>query len=191
VRLAPTYPIRTERLLLRPLGPDDVDAVHAYQSLPEVCAYVPYEPRSREEVERRLHDPDLTRGTLEEEGQALILGMVLRDTGRLVGDVLLFWRSARDRGGELGYELHPDHWGRGYVTEAARAVLALAFDELGLHRVTARIDAENPASAAVLRRLGMRQEAVLVENEWFKGRWSTEIDFAMLDREWHALSHGR
>lgn len=50
--------------------------------------------------------------------------------------------------------------------------------------MTARIDARNLASAAVARRLGMRQEAVLIDNEWFKGQWSTEIDFAILEQEW-------
>ncbi|MDH2414130.1 GNAT family N-acetyltransferase [Nocardioides sp. CER19] len=190
MRLAPTYPIETERLLLRPLTSEDVDSVHAYQSLPEVCAYVPYEPRTREQVEERLAKPEFTRHELDAEKQALTLGIVVKDTGRLAGDVMLFWHSEEHRSGELGYQLHPDHWGRGYATEAGRAALGLAFEELGLHRVIARIDAENPGSAAVLRRLGMRQEAVLHENEWFKGRWSTEIDFAMLDREWRALSHG-
>lgn len=188
MRLAPTYPIETERLLLRPLTPADVDAVHAYQSLEEVCAYVPYTPRSREEVARRLSDPNVTRAELDTEGQYLFLAIVPKETGAVVGDVLLAWHSAEHRSGEIGYQLHPDHWGRGYATEAAAAALALGFGDLGLHRITARIDADNPASAAVLRRLGMRQEAVLVENEWFKGRWSTEIDFAMLEHEWRGLS---
>lgn len=190
MRLAPTYPIETERLLLRPLTPDDVDAVHSYQSLEEVCAYLPYEPRSREEVEKRLGDPGFTRSTLDAEKQVLVLAVVLKETGRVIGDVLLFWHSELHRSGELGYELHPDHWGRGIVTEAGRAVLGLAFEELGLHRVVARIDALNTASAAVLRKLGMRQEAVLVENEWFRGRWSDEVDFAILDREWEAYGAG-
>jgi RimJ/RimL family protein N-acetyltransferase len=57
-----------------------------------------------------------------------------------------------------------------------------------VHRVVARIDQRNPASAAVLTKIGMRQEAVLVENEWFKGEWSTEVDFAILDREWRTAS---
>jgi RimJ/RimL family protein N-acetyltransferase len=65
-------------------------------------------------------------------------------------------------------------------------MLELGFDALGLHRIIGRIDARNDASAAVLRRVGMRQEAVLVENEWFKGEWSTEIDFAILEHEWRA-----
>jgi RimJ/RimL family protein N-acetyltransferase len=82
--------------------------------------------------------------------------------------------------------LNPEHEGHGYVTEACRALLALAFDGLDLHRVVGRVDARNEKSAAVLRRLGMRQEAVLVENEWFKGEWTTELDFAILAAEWRA-----
>jgi RimJ/RimL family protein N-acetyltransferase len=179
---APTYPIRTERLLLRPLDPvGDVEAVHAYQSNPDVCRYIPYEPRTKEEVAAKLAG---ARSTLDGEGQALWLAAVEAATDRLVGDVLLFWQSATHRGGELGYVIDPAHQGRGYATEAAVALLGLAFEGLGLHRVIARIDARNAASAGVLRRLGMRQEAHLRENEWFKNGWSDEIDFAVLDDEW-------
>jgi RimJ/RimL family protein N-acetyltransferase len=184
--LAPTYPLETERLLLRPLDPiGDVDALHAYQSLPAVCRYVPFEPRTREEIAERLSHPERVLWALITPGQALDLAIVLKETGELIGDVLLFWRDATN--GEVGYVVHPDHHGRGIATEAAGEMLRLAFDDLGLHRVTARIDQRNPASAAVLTKLGMRQEAVLVENEWFKGEWSTEVDFAILDREWRAL----
>lgn len=184
--LAPSYPVETERLLLRPIDPvGDVDALHAYQSLPQVCRYVPFEPRTREEIAERLRNPERVLWALMEPGQALDLAIVLRETGELVGDIVLFWRDATN--GEIGYVVHPDHQGRGIATEAARAMLRLAFEDLGLHRVMARIDQRNPASAAVLTKLGMRREAVLVENEWFKGEWSTEEDFAILDREWRAL----
>jgi RimJ/RimL family protein N-acetyltransferase len=186
--LAPTYPIETERLVLRPIDPiTDVDAIHAYRSLPEVCRYVPFEPQSRQEVAERLADPERVRSSIDAPGQALDLAIVLRETGAVVGDVLLMWRD--ETNAEIGYVVHPDHVGRGIATEAAAPMLRFAFDPvhgLGLHRVTARIDQRNPASAAVLRKLGMRQEAVLVENEWFKGEWSTEVDFAILDREWAA-----
>jgi RimJ/RimL family protein N-acetyltransferase len=184
--LAPDYPIRTERLLLRPLDPiADIDAVHAYQSREDVCRYVPAVPRGREEVATWLAG---RASTVDAEGQALGLAVVVRETGTLIGDVMLFYRSAEHRSGEIGYVFNPEHHGNGYATEACRALLALAFDGLQLHRVTARIDARNDASAAVLRRLGMRQEAVLVENEWFKGEWSTEIDFAILEAEWRSGS---
>jgi RimJ/RimL family protein N-acetyltransferase len=188
--LKPDYPIETERLLLRPLDPaTDVDAVLAYQSRADVCQYIPYFPRTREEVAERLADPDRTRSTIEEEGQLVGLAVVVRASGELVGDVILVWTSAEHRSGEIGYVINPDHQGNGYATEACRALLALAFDGLDLHRVIARIDERNAASGAVLHRIGMRQEAVLVENEWFKGEWTNEIDFAILAAEWRKFSH--
>jgi RimJ/RimL family protein N-acetyltransferase len=184
--LKPDYPIRTERLLLRPLDAStDVDAVHAYQSREDVCRYIPYSPRSKEEVAERLASGPL-RSTLEEAGQALGLAVVVRETDELIGDLMLAWISAEHRTGELGYVINPAYQGHGYATEAVRALFPLAFDQLGLHRVIARIDARNDASARVLRRLGLRQEAHLLENEWFRGEWTDEIDFAILAAEWRA-----
>jgi RimJ/RimL family protein N-acetyltransferase len=185
--LTPAYPVETSRLLLRPIDPSgDIEALYAYQSLPEVCRYIPYEPRTREDVARRLSDPEKVRSTLTKPGQAVNLAVEIKATGLVVGDVMLFWKD--ESNAELGYVIHPDHQGKGIANEASVALLELAFAEhgLGVHRVIARIDQRNPASAAVLTKLGMRQEAVLVENEWFKGEWSTEVDFAILDREWHA-----
>jgi RimJ/RimL family protein N-acetyltransferase len=190
--LSPAYPIETARLLLRPIDPaTDVDAMHAYQSLPEVCRYVPYSPQTRDQVAARLADPAKVRATLlvPGPGQAIFLAVVVRESRELVGDVMLAWKD--ETNAEIGYVINPRHHGQGIATEAAAALLRLAFDPqhgLGIHRVIARIDQRNPASAAVLRKVGMRQEAVLVENEWFKGEWSTEVDFAILDREWQAGS---
>jgi RimJ/RimL family protein N-acetyltransferase len=179
----PDYPVKTERLLLRPLTSDDVDALLAYRSRADVCRYVPFEPMDRQAIVDRLATMWSTTA-LTDEGQALTLGVELAATGQLVGDVVLFWRSREHLGGELGYVFNPDFAGRGYATEAARGVLRLAFEEVGLHRVIARLDERNDASAKVARRLGMRQEARLVHNELFKGEWSTELDFAMLAEEW-------
>jgi RimJ/RimL family protein N-acetyltransferase len=183
VLLDPTYPVLTRRLLLRPLEPSDAAALHAYRSLPEVCRWVPFEPMTLTVIADRLAD-QWSRTGLDDEGQHLTLGVVRRDTSELVGDVLLAWRSREHRGGEIGYVFHPAAAGHGYATEAVHAVVHLAFDDLGLRRVTARIDARNLASVRVVERLGMRREAHLVENEWFKGEWSDEFDYALLDREW-------
>ena len=182
--LRPAYPIRTERLALRPLVGTDAEAMAAYQSRPDVCRYIPYEPRGAEMIAARLADPALNGSTLQAEGDVLWLGITL--DGTVVGDMILAWLSAEHRTAEIGYVLHPDHGGHGYVTEACRALLTLAFDGLDAHRVIARVDARNEASARVARRLGMRQEAHLVENEWFKGEWTDEIDFAILADEWRS-----
>lgn len=182
--LRPGYPVRSERLLLRPLTAGDADALLAYRGRADVCRYVPFEPMSRQEISERIA-AQWARTDLTDEGQALTLGVEVGQTGELAGDVVLFWRSRLHAAGEIGYIFNPDFEGRGYATEAALALLRLGFEGLGLHRITARIDERNDPSVRLARRLGMRQEARLVENEFFKGGWSTELDFAMLAREWH------
>jgi RimJ/RimL family protein N-acetyltransferase len=181
--LRPRYPVRTKRLSLRPLTAADTSALLAYRSRPDVCRYVPFEPMTEQDIAERLAKA-WARTELTDEGQALLLGAEVTRTGELIGAVMLFWHSRRDAGGELGYVFNPDYGGQGYATEAAEAVLRLGFEGLGLHRIVARLDERNEPSARLARRLGMRQEARLVQNEFFKGEWSTELDFAMLDEEW-------
>jgi len=183
--LRPSYPVRTERLLLRPLTADDAGALLAYRGREDVSRYVPFDPMTRDDIVEHLAGA-WARTELTDEGQSLTLGAELAGTGELAGDVVLFWHSREHAGGELGYVFHPDWAGRGYATEAARAMLRLGFEELGLHRIVARIDENNEPSARLARRLGMRQEARLVRNEFFKGEWSTELNFAMLADEWPA-----
>lgn len=183
MQFLPHYPVTTTRLLLRPLVIGDADRLVAYRSLEEVCRFLPFEPMDSAVVAQRL-DKDWSRHAISNEGDSLVLGVELADGGPLIGDVMLRFVSATHRSGEVGWVFHPDHAGRGYATEAAHALLHLAFDELGLHRVVARVDVRNVASLRLCDRLGMRREAHLVENEWFKGSWSDEIDAALLEGEW-------
>ena len=90
------------------------------------------------------------------------------------------------RQAEVGFTLAPAHQGKGYGTEALRALLGYAFGTLELHRVVAVTDALNEPAAALLERVGMRREAHFLENVFFKGAWGSELLFAMLDREWAA-----
>jgi RimJ/RimL family protein N-acetyltransferase len=181
--LAPVYPLRSARLLIRPLAAADVGALVAYRSIPEVCRYVPFDPMDASMVSARIEGP-WSLQALKQEGEALILGAERADSGELIGDLMLRWLSAEHACGEIGYVFSPAHGGRGYAAEAAHAVLHLAFGDLGLHRVIARIDARNKPSARLVARLGMRQEAHLIGNEWFKGEWTDELDFALLASEW-------
>ena len=178
-------PLRTERLVLRTMGMDDVDAVHAYQSREDVCRYLPYEPRSREQVAEKIakHAAALR---LAVDGDYLILAV--ESDGHVIGDVYFSLRSVENATAEIGWVLHPDFERRGYMTEAARVILDLAFARLGLHRVFAQLDPRNHASAALCRRLGMREEAHLVEDLWFRGAWSDTAIYAILDREWPSTS---
>ncbi|MGO9497803.1 MAG: GNAT family N-acetyltransferase [Solirubrobacteraceae bacterium] len=185
MELAPDYPVVTARLLLWRLSEADIDALVAYRSLEDVCRFVPFEPMSAEVVTAKLTE-GWSRRTIAAEGDALTLGVELVQARQLIGDVVLFFRSAEHRSGEVGWVFHPGFSGCGYATEAAHALLHLACDGLSLHSVIARIDARNEASLRLGARLGMRQEAHLISNEWFKGDWSDEIDLALLEHEWVA-----
>jgi RimJ/RimL family protein N-acetyltransferase len=177
--------IETDRLLLRPFREADVDDLHAMRSLPEVVRYLYGEVRSRQEVLAIVAER-VTLTSLVEDDDHLVLAAERRADGRVIGDVALWLRSAEHRQGEIGFVFHPDVQGQGYAREAASALLDLAFSELGLHRVFGRTDPRNEASAALMRRLGMRQEAHLRENEIFKGAWGDELVFAVLEGEWKA-----
>lgn len=183
--LSPDYPLRTARLLLRPLGDADAEPMLAYKSDAENVRFVPYGVLSIEDIRERLRTT-WAGSVFTAEGDAVCLGVEEQGTGRLVGDVVLFWRSERDRAGEVGYILDPAFAGRGYATEAVAALLDLAVDGLGVHRITARIDERNTASVGVVERLGFRREARLVESSWFKGEWATMLEYGMLAAEWAA-----
>src|SRR5437773_2500922 len=126
--LRPEYPIETERLLLRPYGEADIDALHNIQSRPEVVRYLSWEPRTREQVEQVIGE---SSGQLEGEGKALKLAIQPRGSETMVGDVVLMYHSEAHRQGEIGFVLHPDHQGHGYATEAASEMLRLGFEQLG------------------------------------------------------------
>jgi RimJ/RimL family protein N-acetyltransferase len=181
--LAPAYPIATERLLLRPFELDDFEALLAILSNPDVTRYLEAGAEDADGVRRSL-EVKLERSALRREGDWLQLAVVPRDGGTMIGFMTLIWVSREHRLGEVGFIFDPDHHGKGFAGEAAEVMLGLAFDGLDLHRVIGRCDARNAPSARLLKRLGMRQEAHLVENEFIQGAWTDELVFAILDKEW-------
>jgi RimJ/RimL family protein N-acetyltransferase len=186
VPFTPETPLLTDRLLLRTFEEGDLAALVEIESRPEVARFLYWEPRTTEQVRESLARK-MTGHTLNAAGDTLTFAVVVRESGELVGSVNLTWTSELDRQGEIGYMLNPRHEGHGYATESARRLLGLGFDELRLHRIIGRMEARNSGSARVLERLGMRREAELVENEWVKGEWQSELVYAMLDREWASL----
>lgn len=175
--------LQTERLVLRPFRQEDLDRLADLQSRPEVSRFLYWEPRSREESAAAL-DRYMKEDHLEQDDDPLALAVVRRDDSLLLGNASVWLRSVEHRQVEIGYVFHPDAGGQGYATEAARALVDFAFTELRAHRVFARTDARNKPSAALLTRLGMRQEAHFREAEIFKGAWGDELVFAVLSHQW-------
>jgi RimJ/RimL family protein N-acetyltransferase len=189
MELRPTYPIVTERLRLRPLTTTDVPALLSYRGRADICRYLPFEPMTREVLMGRLAG-DFARTALSAPGQGLTLGVELSGDepggGPLVGDVVLMFHNEEHGAGEVGYVFAPQFHGHGYATEAVTAMMDIGFTGLGLHRIVARLDARNVASAKLAERLCMRREAHFVSNELFKGEWTDEVVYAMLADDWRA-----
>jgi RimJ/RimL family protein N-acetyltransferase len=182
---AAAFPIHTERLVLRAYQPDDLDALHAIVSRTDVNRFLYTEPRDEDEavelLQRKLGNTELV-----DEDDQISAAVCLRETGELVGDQMMRWVSREHRTGEIGFMFHPDHHGLGYATESARPLIDWGFEVAGFHRIIGRLDARNFASGRVLEKLGMRREAMMIENEWVKGEWQSGIDYAILEREWRA-----
>jgi RimJ/RimL family protein N-acetyltransferase len=176
--------LETERLLLRRMRLDDAEAMFAYASDPEVTRYVLFEThRSVEDSESFLRLA--TEGY--ERGDFGSWGVVLKDSGAFVGtcgmDVGYAPEHAR---AELGYVLSREHWGKGLMPEAVRAVIRFGFRRVGLNRIQARCIAENAASARVMEKAGMTYEGTLRESEFIKGAYRDMKLYSILRREFIA-----
>jgi RimJ/RimL family protein N-acetyltransferase len=183
-------PVRTERLTLRLMTDADVDDIHKYQSREDVCRYLLFEPRSREEVAEKVAQHALAT-TLEKDGDYWQLAVELPATAtapsRVIGDIYFTIASLANSRGEIGWSLHPDFAGKGFASEAANAVLDIAFRTIRFHRVIAELDPRNGASIALCKRLGMREEAFFVKDLWFQNDWGDTGMYAILRDEWEAL----
>lgn len=161
----------TPRLVVRDYTAADLDDVAEILADPEVFWWVK-EPYTRERASRWLADEMALMGS-DGTGRCAV---VLRQTGKVIGGAGLVRRDLETGPEiELGYHLHRGYWGQGYATEAGAAYLACA-REGATRRVVSLIYVDNPRSAAVARRLGMRPERVL---EWAglpHRLWAVEFD---------------
>ncbi|HEY1653993.1 MAG TPA: GNAT family N-acetyltransferase [Candidatus Tumulicola sp.] len=154
-----TVPVETERLTLRPWIDADVEPMIAIFGDAETVRYVG-------KGYQRGFTADETRKMVArmrdrcERDSTCIWPVILKQTGALIGECGLF-PVADSQDIEIAYVFAPEARGRGYAVEAGSAVLAYAFETLGLRRVVALVHAGNARSIAVIRRLGMRFDRVV------------------------------
>jgi len=172
----------TERLILREFKENDWPDVLAYQADPSYLRYYEWRertPKAAQEFVRMFLDQ-----RQEQPRTKCQLAVTLQANHQLIGSCGIRMRTADAHEGDLGFELSPKHWGQGYATEAARAMLGFGFTQLRLHRIWSWCIADNVASARVLEKLGMQLEGRLRDKEYFKERWWDTLLFAILDYEW-------
>ncbi len=177
-----SFVLRGKRIMLRDFAPDDWSAVHAYTSCPEVYRFQPWGPNTPDET--RAYVEGAIAQAQQQPRSDYSLAIVLSATGEVIGAGSLMIRSREFRQGEIGYFLHPDHWGRGYATEAARLLLDFGFTTLGLHRIAGTCDPRNTASARILEKVGMRYEGRQRENMLIRDGWRDSLLYSLLEHEW-------
>lgn len=177
--------LETERLIIREFTRDDVDSTQRYGGDLENVFFMPWGPNNRqataEFVEKTL------AWQAEDPRREYSMAICLRSSGEHIGGISLTLDDARTSG-ELGWILRKDMWRNGYTTEAAHALMRFGFEQLGLHRITARCNADNTASYRVMEKLRMRREAhfrsACYERVGDHKEWTDELVYAILKTEW-------
>jgi len=176
-------PISTDRLLLRQFAADDVDALYGWRSHPDVSKYQNWErPFPRAEAVRLVDELVAVDGPANDEWW--MAAVVETSTGQVIGDLALHleWQG---RSAEVGYNFHPDHWGKGYAVESLDALISYLFDVRSVTRVFGMLHPENRASAQVLERVGMLFEGHTrssywdgdeVSDDWIYGMTKDDLD---------------
>ncbi|TDE32752.1 GNAT family N-acetyltransferase [Actinomadura sp. 6K520] len=180
------WPISTDRLLLRRAAPDDLDATWAFRQLPEIQEWVVAATPTYDDYRERF---------LSEERLADLL--IVELDGRVIGDLTLrvqdAWAQeevadqAKSVQGELGWTLDPSYGGKGYATEAVRALIDVSFRGLGLRRLYAECFYDNEPSWRLMERVGMRREQHTVRESLHRTKgWLDGLSYALLAEEWPA-----
>lgn len=175
--------ITTERIALRWLTEEDVPALFAIFSEPDVMRYWSSPPlediAAASELFAHIQDGFRRRVLFQ-------WGVARRADDRVIGTCTLFHPDLDNRRAELGYALGREHWGKGYMQEALGALLNYCFTDLKLHRLEADVDPRNATSIRTLEKLGFRQEGYLRERWLVGGGIQDSLFYGLLGSEWQA-----
>jgi len=173
--------IFTKRLKLSSFLASDAEALFKYRSDPEVCRYQSFEPDSLDDAKKFIDE--LQADTFGTPGTWYQFAIRIRESVQLIGDLGVHFLADDSRQVEIGFTVAPSFQGRGFGTEAVEGMLGQLLGPLQKHRVFASVDPRNERSIALLRRVGMRQEAHFRESLWFKGEWVDDVVFGILESE--------
>ncbi|HTV41659.1 MAG TPA: GNAT family protein [Candidatus Sulfotelmatobacter sp.] len=181
-----TPDILTDRLRINDLTPADAPALFSYHSDSEVARFQSWLPDSVSDalafIVRNASTPFNQRDSWYQ------LAVRSAATDALLGDVGLYFPAHDDHQVEIGFTIAPAHQRQGVGTSAVVALLDYVFTVLNKHRVFASVDPRNEASIALLRSIGMRQEAHFRQSLFWKGEWVDDMVFGLLRSEWKSQS---
>jgi [ribosomal protein S5]-alanine N-acetyltransferase len=178
INFNPFPELNTTRLLLRRLTDADVPALFTIRSDERVMRYIGREPAKEPgEIEKLIQQ--LNENI--DKNEAILWGIAFKENPQqIIGTICLWNMEPHNYRSEIGYLLHPDHWGKGIMKEAVRVTIEYGFAALGLHSIEARTEAANKASSVLLEKTGFLKEGYLKENTYFRGKFSDTIIYSRL-----------
>ncbi len=171
--------ITSERLILREIQWSDLENIHNLHSCPEVDEHNTLGLPENIEVTRKVFEPAIQ--DQQKEQRSIYCWVVLKKDGTSIGLAGMNLSASRFKMGEIYYKLLPEHWGIGYGTETARALLRFGFDTLKLHRIEAGVAIENAQSIKILEKIGMTNEGIRRKILPIRGEWKDNYHFAILE----------
>ena len=177
--------INTNRLLLRELKQSDLNGFLAYRCLEEVCRYQGFEPMNEMAAAAFLVENGEKKWGVA--GQWIQYALELSETHELIGDFAIQLNEYDTRIAQIGISLSPTFQGKGYAKECMEALVSFLFRDTETLRIEEIVDAENHASIHLLESCSFRKEGHFIENVFFKGKWGSEMQYALLKREWELL----
>jgi len=174
--------INTERLNIRHLEFSDLANFHIYRSNPEVTKYQGFDVMTIDQAEEFIKDNSTK--SFGKAGEWVQYGIENSETKQLIGDCAIKLDQYDTRIAEIGITISHLEQKKGFAKEVLNGILTFLFEIKEIHRVVEIVDAENIASINLLKSIGFRQEGHFIENVFFKGKWGSEYQYAMLKREW-------
>jgi len=174
--------ISTPRLKIRPLKITDLSDFYAYRSNPEVAKYQGFDVYTLEQAKQFIQENSTKH--FGKAGEWVQYGIENIETRQLVGDCAIKLDQDDARIAEIGITISDREQKKGYAKEVLIGILTFLFETKGIHRVVEIVDADNIASINLLKSTGFRLEGHFIENIFFKGKWGSEFQYAMLKREW-------
>ncbi|WP_286946545.1 GNAT family N-acetyltransferase [Exiguobacterium sp. UBA4551] len=179
-----TFPtLKTNRLVLREVLPEDATSVLAYLSDEQVVKQMGLDPFQSEAD--ALEEIDWY-ASIRRDGTGIRFGITLQEDD-VIGSCGFLNQSARHQRAELGFELSPAYQGQGIAKEAALAVIEYGFTELSLNRIEALVLPENTASQRLLERLGFQREGLLRQYEKTRSQFDNLYMYSILRSDWFQI----
>ena len=180
--------LHTARLTLRPARMSDAEDMYEYARDPEVARHVLWD------AHQSIHQ---TRAYLRylirqyRNASPATYAITLRDSGKMIGTIGFMWVQTDNRSAEVGYSLSRAYWNQGIMSEALRVIVAFGFEKLGLNRIEAQHESDNPASGRVMAHAGMRHEGTLRQRVYNKGRYSDVELYAIVRSDYAQKERSR